>query len=57
MQVVEQYVKKGTKVFIEGKLRTRSYEKEGSTHYITEVTCFNIELLGSKPENQGNAPF
>ncbi|PKQ70294.1 single-stranded DNA-binding protein [Raineya orbicola] len=47
VDVIEKYVKKGKQVFIEGKLATRSYEKDGQTRYITEVIGQNLTLLGS----------
>ena len=48
--VVEQYVKKGNKVYVEGKLRTREYEKEGQKKYLTELLVDNMELLTPKGE-------
>lgn len=46
--IVEQYVKKGSKLYLEGKLRTRSYtDNNAITRYITEVYADNIELLSS----------
>ena len=43
--VVEKYLKKGSPVHIEGELRTRSYEKDGSTRYITEVLARRLQLV------------
>nr|MDQ3072119.1 single-stranded DNA-binding protein [Bacteroidota bacterium] len=40
-EVAQKYLKKGSKVYIEGKLRTRSYEKDGQTKYMTEVIAEN----------------
>lgn len=37
-KVAEQYLKKGAKVYIEGKIETRKWEKDGQTHYATEIT-------------------
>lgn len=55
-KIVESYVKKGSPLYIEGKLRTRQYEdKDGVTKYYTEVVADNIELLGKKGDND-NAP-
>lgn len=49
--VVEKYVRKGTKLFIEGKIRTRKYTARDNTeHYVTEILVDNLELLGGKPE-------
>lgn len=51
-KIVESYVKKGTPLYIEGKLRTRQYDdKDGVTKYFTEVVADNIELLGRKGDN------
>lgn len=47
-KIVDQYVTKGQKVYIEGKLKTRSYESNGQTNYITEVMASNIIMLGGK---------
>lgn len=48
--VVEKYLKKGQLVFIEGKIKTRSYEKDGQTRYITEIETENMTMLGGKKE-------
>lgn len=46
--VVEKYLKKGNKVYIEGKLKTRSYEdQDKNTKYKTEIIVDNLVLLGS----------
>ena len=51
-KVVEPYLKKGNSVYIEGRLRTRSWEdKDGVTRYTTEVICDSLEMLGKKPDN------
>ena len=57
-KVVEPYLKKGQSVYIEGRLRTRSWEeKDGNTRYTTEVMCDNLEMLGGKkPEDAASAP-
>ena len=47
-QLVENYVKRGSTLYIEGKLQTRSYEKEGQTHYRTEILADNIQLLDKR---------
>jgi single-strand DNA-binding protein len=54
--VVEQYVKKGNKVFVEGKLKTREYEKDGQKKYLTELVVDNMELLTPKGEGGGQQP-
>lgn len=48
--IVEQYVKKGTQLFIEGRIRTRNWDDQnGIKHYVTEIHADNIQLLGRKP--------
>lgn len=50
-EVVEKYVRKGYKVYIEGKLKKRSWQdKEGITRYTTEVLANELSIL-SRPEN------
>ena len=46
--IVQQYVKKGGKIYAEGKLRTRSWEKDNVTHYRTEVVVSEMQLLDSR---------
>lgn len=48
-EVVDKYVKKGDKLYIEGKIHTRSYEdKQGRTRYITEIWAEAMEMLTPK---------
>lgn len=52
-EVCEKYVSKGSQIYVEGKLRTRSWDdKDGNTRYVTEVLAERLELLGKK-DNQG----
>lgn len=47
-KVVEKFVHKGDKVFVEGRLRNRKYKgKDGQDHYLTEVLVEQLELLGA----------
>ena len=56
-KLAENYIRKGTQLYIEGKLRTRNYQDQtGNTRYVTEVVADEIQLLGKKPENSGT-PF
>ncbi len=47
-EISQKYLHKGDLVYIEGKLKTRSWEKEGVTRYTTEVVADNMTMLGSK---------
>lgn len=48
-EVCEKYVHKGDLLYIEGKITNRSWEKDGTTHYITEIVAEVVELF---PKNQ-----
>ncbi|WP_410006502.1 single-stranded DNA-binding protein [Aequorivita nionensis] len=49
VKVVENYITKGQEIVIEGKLTNRSWDdKEGNKHYITEIFCNELVMLGSK---------
>ena len=53
--VIENYVRKGTKLYIEGKLRTRKYTARDNTERtVTEIYIDNMELLGGKPQEQNS---
>ena len=48
-QIAERFIKKGTLVYIEGKIKTRSYDDQsGVKRYITEIIADNLELLSRK---------
>jgi single-strand DNA-binding protein len=47
-EVIGEYCDKGSPIYVEGELRTRSYEKEGQKHYATEVQGLRLQLLGGK---------
>lgn len=52
-EVVEKYVKKGSQIYVEGKIKTRQYEdRTGSKRYVTEIFVDKLELLGSRPAQQ-----
>ena len=53
-EIAGQYLKKGSKVYIEGSLRTRSWEKDGEKRYATEIVANEMQMLDSKGEG-GNA--
>lgn len=53
-EVAEKYVTKGRQLYIEGKIRTRSYDdKDGNKRYITEIYGDQMQMLGTKADNQG----
>lgn len=50
-EVAEKYVKKGSKLFIEGKITHRQYEQDGVTKFFTEIVGNNMEMLNSKADD------
>lgn len=50
-QFVENYVKRGSMLYVEGKLQTRTWEKEGQTHYRTEILADTIQLLDKREKS------
>lgn len=53
--ICEKYVKKGTQVYIEGRIRTRSWDDQsGNKRYTTEIMADNMQLLGRKSDNPGS---
>ena len=52
--VVEKYVKKGTQLYIEGRIRTRSWDDQsGNKRYTTEIIADTLQLLGKRNDNPG----
>ena len=54
-ELAEKYIRKGSQLYVEGKLQTRSWEKEGIKRYTTEIVAETIQLLG-KRERQEDQP-
>jgi single-strand DNA-binding protein len=54
-EIAQKYLHKGDMIFIEGKLRTRSWEKEGVTRYTTEVVADNMTMLSTKGNGGGSS--
>lgn len=50
-EIAGEYLKKGSKVYIEGKLQTRTYDKDGQKHYATEIVANEMQMLDSRGDN------
>lgn len=50
-ELISEYVKQGSKVYVEGKLQTRKWEKDGCTHYTTEINVGQIQFLDARGES------
>ena len=54
--VCEKYVQKGRQLYIEGKIRTRSYDaQDGTKRYMTEIYADALQMLGRKDDFQSDA--
>ncbi len=51
-EVCQEYLKKGSLVFIEGRLRTDKYEEQGETKYFTKVVAQTLQFLDKKPAEE-----
>lgn len=52
-EIVEQYVKKGSKLYLEGRLQTRQWEQDGVKRYTTEVVASEMQMLDSRNSGGG----
>jgi len=52
-EIASEYLKKGSKVYIEGGLRTSSWEQDGNTRYRTEVIAREMQMLDSRGASPG----
>ena len=54
-EVISQYCTKGKKIAVEGRIQTRSYEKDGRKYYVTEVIVQSMEFCDSKRDEAGGS--
>ena len=56
-EIAGEYLKKGSKIYIEGELRTRDWERDGQKHYTTEIVANEMQMLDSRGDmSDGGAP-
>lgn len=55
-ELAAKYLKKGSSVFIEGELKNRSYDKDGVTHYVTDIVANDIQFLGDRAQSLHKDP-
>jgi single-strand DNA-binding protein len=56
-ETAEKYIKKGTQLYIEGRIKTRSWDdKDGNKRYTTEIICDNLQMLGKKTDEPPESP-
>jgi single-strand DNA-binding protein len=51
-EICQQYLKKGSLVYIEGRLKTETYANEGETKYFTKVVALAMQMLDRKPSDE-----
>jgi single-strand DNA-binding protein len=54
-EIAAQYLKKGSQAYFEGKIQTRTWEKEGVKMYTTEIVANEMQMLGGKSESSAPA--
>lgn len=54
-EIMGEYARKGSKIYVEGSLQTTKYEKDGQTHYSTQVKVSDMQLLDSKGSSQSGS--
>lgn len=54
-ELADKYLSKGRQVYIEGRLQTSSYEKNGEKRYSTEIVANEIKFLGSRSDGEGSS--
>ena len=50
-EIADKYLKKGSSVYLEGKLKTRKFERDGKDQYITEVVADRMQMLGGRRDD------
>ena len=53
-ELAAQYLSKGRQVYLEGRIQTRQYDKDGETRYITEIVANQLTFLGKREDGGGN---
>ncbi len=55
-EVADKYIRKGSQIYVEGRIRSREWEKDGQRHFGFEIVADDMKLLGRRPEGapQGN---
>ena len=55
-EICGEYLSKGKQVYVEGKLQTRSWEKDGVTRYTTEIVADRLQMLGGRDASDSGRP-
>lgn len=55
-EIIGEYVKKGALLYVEGKIQTRKYEKDGVERYATSILIHEMKMLGGRSEGDNQQP-
>ena len=55
-EIVGEYLRKGSQIYVEGRLQTRKWEKDGVVRYSTEIVASDMQMLGGRPNGSQGAP-
>ena len=55
-EVVGEYLKKGSLAYVEGRLQTRSFDKDGETRYMTEIVADSMKMLPNGKKHDSGSP-
>ncbi len=55
-EIAGEYLSKGSQVYVEGKLKTEKYQKDGQDRYITKIIADKFQMLGGKGEGKSREP-
>jgi single-strand DNA-binding protein len=56
-EICGEYLSKGSQVYIEGRIQTRSWEQDGNKKYMTEIVATNVQFLDSKKAKSDGPPL
>lgn len=56
-EICGQYLKKGSQVFVSGRMKTDEYEKDGVKRYTTKIVADRMQMLGSRGDSQGSSGY
>lgn len=51
-EIIAEYVKKGSQIYVSGKIKTDKYEKDGQTRHSTKIVVNDMQMLGGKPQGE-----
>jgi len=56
-EICGEYLSKGRQVYVEGRIQTSSWEKDGVTRYTTEIIASDVQFLGTRDEGDGSRSY